>query len=101
MSGPCGQLSSRLGLVANVGLELASAASVRAEDFIVSCRFMDEDCNVSASFQRLFDPYYFNCFTFQPQVLFASRSTRLSGMHSSRLSCMRSTRLSGMRSTRL
>lgn len=74
------EVLSRLGFVANVGPQLASKAGINAEDFIVNCRFMDEDCNISQTFVKVFDPYYFNCFTFQPQRILKSKSTRLSGV---------------------
>lgn len=74
------EVLSRLGFVANVGPKLASKAGINAEDFIVNCRFMDEDCNISQTFVKVFDPYYFNCFTFQPQRILKSKSTRLSGV---------------------
>lgn len=74
------QVSSRLGLVANLGLEMASDVGIKAENFIVRCRFIDEECgDIGESFMKVFDPYYFNCYTFQPQVILQSRSTRLSG----------------------
>jgi len=62
------EVSSRLGLVANVGLTLASSVSIRAEDFIVQCQFLARKCNVTQSFIKHFDSYYFNCFTFDPKV---------------------------------
>jgi len=40
-------MSSRVGLVANVGPRLASAAGIRIEDFIVDCRFMNDVCNLT------------------------------------------------------
>ena len=71
---------SRLGLVANVGTDLASKAGIRARDFILYCRFMEDECNITQTFVRIFDPYYFNCFTFQPQRILQSKSTRLAGV---------------------
>lgn len=62
------EISSRLGLVANVGQTLASSAGIQAKDFIMQCQFLGKSCNVSQSFVKHFDPYFFNCFTFNPQV---------------------------------
>ena len=73
-------MSSRVGLVANVGPQLASAAGIRIEDFIIDCRFMNDVCDLSRYFVKTFDSYYYNCFTFQPQVVLKSRSTRMSGV---------------------
>jgi len=72
-------MSSRVGLVANVGPRLASAAGIRIEDFIVDCRFMNDVCNLTQLFVKTFDSYYYNCFTFQPQMIL-KRATRLSGV---------------------
>jgi len=69
-----------VGLVANVGPQLASAAGIRVEDFIIDCRFMNDVCNLSQLFVKTFDSYYYNCFTFQPQMILKSRATRLSGV---------------------
>ena len=74
------ELSSRLGLTANLGVELTSAAGIHIKDFVVSCRFMDDSCNISTSFQRIFDPYFFNCYTFQPESILPGRATRLQGV---------------------
>jgi len=73
-------MSSRVGLVANVGPRLASAAGISIEDFIIDCRFMNDVCNLTQLFTKTFDSYYFNCFTFQPQMILKSRATRLSGV---------------------
>lgn len=62
------EVSSRLGLVANVGPRSASSAGIKAVDFIIQCQFLSKKCNVTRSFLKYFDSYYFNCFTFNPQV---------------------------------
>ena len=71
---------SRLGLTANIGYDTASVAGVQLDDFIVNCRFMDANCNISTSFRKLFDPYYFNCFTFTPASILKSGASRLQGV---------------------
>ena len=70
---------SRLGITANLGVDLASLGGIKRDDFIVSCRFMGESCNISESFVTFFDPYYFNCFTFRPQGDMITRASRLNG----------------------
>ena len=70
---------SRLGLIANLGVELASQGGIEMEDFIVSCRFMGEVCDIKKSFIRFFDPYFFNCFTFDPSTILSKKTTRLQG----------------------
>ena len=70
---------SRLGITANLGVDLASSGGIRRDDFIVSCRFMGENCNISESFMTFFDPYYFNCFTFRPKGDMITRASRLNG----------------------
>ena len=70
---------SRLGITANLGIDLASTGGIKRDDFIVSCRFMGESCNITESFATFFDPYYFNCFTFRPQGDMITRASRLNG----------------------
>lgn len=70
---------SRLGLIANLGVELASQGGIEMEDFIVECRFMGEKCDVKKSFIKFFDPYFFNCFTFDPSTILTAKTTRLQG----------------------
>ena len=73
------EVYSRLGLSANVGPEIASYGGITKEDFIINCRFMDERCNVTEDFYTVFDPYYFNCFTFKSN-LFQAKAARLQGV---------------------
>lgn len=74
------EICSRLGLTANLGVELSSLAGIQLQDFVVSCRFMDDSCNISTSFVKIFDPYFFNCYTFQPETILPGRATRLQGV---------------------
>ena len=74
------EVNSRLGMTANMGQDLASRAGVKLEDFIISCQFMSYDCQINTSFIKVFDPYYYNCFTFQPETLVTTRNTRLQGV---------------------
>ena len=74
------EVYSRLGLTANIGYDAASVAGVQRDDFIVNCRFMDDNCNIATSFRKLFDPYYFNCFTFSPASILQSGASRLQGV---------------------
>nr|AWC68056.1 DEG/ENaC family ion channel ENaC4 [Platynereis dumerilii] len=70
---------SRLGLIANLGVDLASQGGIEMRDFIVNCRFMGEPCDIEKSFVKFFDPYFFNCFTFDPSTILSSKTTRLQG----------------------
>ena len=70
---------SRLGITANLGTNLSSSGGIKRDDFIVSCRFKRESCNVSESYAAFFDPYYFNCFTFRPKGDITKRASRLNG----------------------
>ena len=74
------QFNSRIGLVANVGPRTAAKAGVKLNEFVISCQFLNEDCNLSTSFVETFDPYYFNCYTFSPEAVLPSRSSRLHGV---------------------
>ncbi len=69
---------SRLGLVANMNYDIVSKAGVQKEDFLISCRFMDEACTLSSSFTKIYDPYYFNCFTFN--LTQRQRESRVQGI---------------------
>ncbi|KAK2152816.1 hypothetical protein LSH36_317g03076, partial [Paralvinella palmiformis] len=71
---------SRLALPANLGTKVTSSGGVKLRDFIINCRFMDDKCNITKSFEQIFDPYYFNCFTFNPEHILPSRSMRLRGV---------------------
>ena len=71
---------SRLALPANLGVNISASGGVRLKDFIINCRFMDDDCDISKSFENIFDPYYFNCFTFNPDKILPSRAMRLRGV---------------------
>ncbi len=74
------EVYSRLGLTANIGVEMASAAGIKLEDLVVHCKYMAKTCNITSSFFKLFDPYYFNCFTFDPTKLVTSNANRLQGV---------------------
>ena len=74
------EVNSRIGMVANMGPDMASKAGVKLTDFIVSCQFLNEDCELNASFSTYFDPHYFNCFTFNPEAILPTRNTRLQGV---------------------
>ena len=70
---------SPVGMMANMG-ERLSSLGIKAEDFIVSCHFMDDGCNVTTAFEQIFDPYFFNCFTFKPETILPNRAARLQGV---------------------
>lgn len=74
------EVYSRLGLAANIGTEIASDAGVQLEDLVITCKYMSKYCNVSTSMEKIFDPYYFNCFTFNPAKLVTSNANRLQGV---------------------
>ena len=74
------EVYSRLGLIANLGPDMASKGGIKLMDFIVSCTFMNEKCNITQVFSKVFDPYYFNCFTFKSGAMQRSTSNRLQGI---------------------
>lgn len=74
------EVYSRLGLIANLGTDIASEAGIALKDFIVSCTFMDDECNTTTALTKFFDPYYFNCFTFKPEHVDRSQNNRLQGI---------------------
>lgn len=59
------EVFSRTTLSANIPEEFISTAAIQLEEFVVSCYFGGNPCNMSQEFIRFFDPYYFNCFTYK------------------------------------
>lgn len=74
------EVFSRLGLAANIGTDLASAAGIQLEDLIITCKYMSKACNITQYMEKIFDPYYFNCFTFNPAKMVSSNANRLQGV---------------------
>ena len=74
------EILSRFGMMANMGVRLSSLAGIKAKDFIVSCRFMDDTCDVATAFEQIFDPYFFNCYTFKPEAILPKRAAHLHGV---------------------
>jgi len=62
------KLFSRTTLSANILTQMLSANGVREKEFIVKCTFRNKPCR----FKKIFDPYYFNCFTFTPPSVTSS-----------------------------
>ena len=72
---------SRIGLTANLGFNYSSMAGVRLKDLVMYCRFLNiHDCNLTSFFKPFFDPYYFNCYTFDAEAIIKSRTTRMFGV---------------------
>ena len=63
------EVYSRLGLAANIGTDLASDAGIQLRDLIITLKYMSTFYNVTTSMDKIFDPYYFNCFTFKSSML--------------------------------
>ena len=55
---------TRSTLAANIPRDLISLAGVQKDEFIVSCRLGGHDCNRTTNILQFFDPYYYNCFTY-------------------------------------
>ncbi len=51
-------------LASNIDRNLLVKAGVPFEEFIVRCRFGQEECHNVKKFTHFFDPYYYNCFTY-------------------------------------
>ena len=58
------EIFSRTTFSANIPQELISSAAVQLNEFIVTCYFGGNNCNTTKDFSTFFDPYYFNCFTY-------------------------------------
>jgi len=59
--------------------EVLSKAGIRLEQYVAICIFGGSDCNITRDFQRLFHPYYYNCYTYNDPL----SSTAASNLHSS------------------
>ena len=61
---------SRTTFSANIAEDVIAEAAVQLEGFVVNCHYAGNRCNTSRDFNRFFDPYYFNCFTYRaPEFL--------------------------------
>lgn len=59
------EIFSRTTFSANIDPDIIALAAVQIEGFIVNCHYAGHRCNRTRDFNRFFDPYYFNCFTYQ------------------------------------
>ena len=55
---------SRTTFAANIDQDIVKQAAVQLDEFIVNCYFGTHKCNNTEDFQWFFDPYYFNCYTY-------------------------------------
>nr|AWC68059.1 DEG/ENaC family ion channel ENaC7 [Platynereis dumerilii] len=58
------EVFSRTTYSANIPQHIVSSAAVQLDEFVVSCYFGEYHCNTTNDFTLFFDPYYFNCFTY-------------------------------------
>ena len=60
---------TRTTLATNINKTIVSKAGVPFKEFVVTCRFGGIECNRTSDFEHFFDPYYYNCFTYNaPQA---------------------------------
>ena len=59
------EVFSRTTFSANIPEEVITLAAVQLEGFVVNCHYAGHRCNKSRDFLKFFDPYYFNCFTYE------------------------------------
>ncbi len=52
-------------IATNIDRDVVMRAGVPFKEFIVTCRYGGRNCNRSQDFSQFFDPYYYNCFTYQ------------------------------------
>ena len=55
---------SRTTFAANIAQEALQEAGVQLDEFIVNCYFGSRKCNNTEEFSGFFNPYYFNCYTY-------------------------------------
>ena len=58
------EVFSRTTYSANIPDHVINEAAVHLDEFVVNCYFGEHSCNRSRDFERFFDAYYFNCFTY-------------------------------------
>ncbi|KAK2154562.1 hypothetical protein LSH36_265g03022 [Paralvinella palmiformis] len=58
------EVFSRTTFSSNINESIISEAAVLLDEFIVNCYHAGNSCNRSRDFDKFFDPYYFNCFTY-------------------------------------
>ena len=58
------EIFSRTTFSANIPRDIIKTAAVSLDELIVHCHYASRRCNVTRDFLRFFDPYYFNCFTY-------------------------------------
>ena len=68
------EIFSRTTFSANIPQELIAMAAVQLNEFVVTCYFGGNSCNQSKDFVTFFDPYYFNCFTYNAPYSSSSSS---------------------------
>ncbi|CAH1779882.1 unnamed protein product [Owenia fusiformis] len=71
-------LSSRLTLAANLNKSI-TFPGVEPAELIAFCRYARQECSFE-HFKTVFDPYYFNCFTFNASVIAGSLKTLAEGI---------------------
>lgn len=70
---------TRSALFSYIPEEVLSKAGIQLKQYVAICVFGGSDCNITRDFQRLFHPYYFNCYTYNDPL--SSQAT--SHLHSS------------------
>jgi Amiloride-sensitive sodium channel len=58
------ELYSRTSLSANIPAHVISPAGIQLNEFMVTCFFGGEQCNLTADITSFFDSYFYNCFTY-------------------------------------
>lgn len=71
---------SRTTVATNLNREVVASAGVPFKEFIVTCRFGGHACNRDEDFKYLFDPYYYNCFTYEAPTTKGADSTLAEGL---------------------
>ena len=60
------ELLGRTVLAGNLGEDLASMGGIDQRDLIMTCIYGGKKCNWTKTFTKIFDPYFLNCYTFNP-----------------------------------
>lgn len=56
---------SRVMMATNLNRADTIQAGVSIKDLVVSCSMSRKSCNISQDFEHFFNPYYYNCYTYQ------------------------------------
>ncbi|ELT93367.1 hypothetical protein CAPTEDRAFT_212912 [Capitella teleta] len=71
---------TRTTFATNINRDIIATGGVPFKEFIVTCRFGGHPCNRTQDFKHLFDPYYYNCYTYEAPTTRVPESSLAEGL---------------------